>query len=125
MEKEKTTISLILRESGLSDRCDNYLGRGINYKDITPEILYNVSKNIKKYFGQKEQEVFNQMVLDLPTLRASFFINFTMHLQTEGLKDGWWWDKEIFFKKYYQRALTMSICPTTEDIKERFKKIID
>lgn len=121
MKKQKETISFVLWKSNLSSNPDYYLGRSIEYNDITPEVLLNVSNNIKTYIGSKEQEVFNQMVLDLPTLKGQFFIEFTTRLQIIGLQDGWWWDKSLV--KYYNNK-EMPICEKTERIKEKFKKLI-
>lgn len=125
MKTQKETIGYVLQESGLSDNPSYYDFRDIRYGDINAKILCTVSKNIRKYIGQKEQEVFNQMVLDLPTLKASFFINFTVTLQLIGREDGWWWDKEKVFNHYDPEILKMPVCQETERIKLEFKKLMN
>lgn len=123
MKKKKETIGFVLRKSNLSDNPDYYSGKTINDGDINADILCTVSKNIKKYIGQKEQKVFNSMVLDIPTLRASFFIELTVKLQIRSRGYGWWWDKEKVLKVYYEDK-TIPICKKTELIKEEFKKLM-
>lgn len=123
MKKQKETIGYVLQESGLSANPGYYTGRGV-YSDINANILCTVSKNIRKYIGQKEQEVFNQMVLDIPTLKASFFVELTIRLQLIGIENGWWWDKEKVLNWYYKDLLPMPICEHTERIKQEFKKLM-
>lgn len=122
MKKQKESIDFVLNKSDLSSNPDYYLGRNIEYNDITPEILVKVSNNIKEYIGEKEQKVFNQMVLDLPTLKPQFFIEFTIRLQSIGIEDGWWWNKKLI--AYYCNK-PMPICPMTEKIKTKFKKLME
>jgi len=124
MKKQKETIGFVLRESNLSDNPDYYAGRPIGFGDITAEKILTVSQNIKKHIGEKEQQVFNQMVFDLPTLKGSTFIQYTIRLQIVGIEDGWWWDKKDFFNHYDPELLKLPICQTTERIKEEFKKIL-
>jgi len=124
-KKQKKTIGDVLRMSKLSDNPSYYAGRSVEYGDISAKILLTLSKNIKEYIGKKEQKVFNQMVFDLPTLKASFFIEFTVRLQLIGIQDGWWWDKEKIFNHYDPEILKMPICQDTERIKSEFKRLIN
>lgn len=120
----KKTIGDVLRMSDLSDNPGYYAGRPIEFSDITAEKLLAVSQNIKKHIGKEEQKVFNQMVFDLPTLRGSIFIEYTIRLQLIGIEDGWWWDKERILNHYDPELLKSPTCQKTEMIKTEFKKLL-
>jgi len=62
--------------------------------------------------------------MDLPTLNATFFIEFALRLQiTE-----WYWDKIPLLKHYseyyHKDLLNMPICKTTESIKKEFQALL-
>lgn len=122
-KKLEKTIGDVLRMSNLSDNPGYYAGRTVEYGDITAKILLTVSENIKEHIGKKEQKIFNQMVFDLPTLKASFFIEFVVRLPIIAENGEWWWDKRII-THYYKDALKQPICEKTELIKQEFKKLM-
>ncbi len=117
-------INEILEKNGLSTNSSFYAGRGIEYGDITVKILCNISRDIKRYLGTEKQKVFNQMVLDLPTLKASFLIDFALRLEIVSDNNEWWWDKErmlSYYSTYYNQDLLSLKCQQTEEIKKYFR----
>ena len=128
MENRKSTGE-VLRELGMSDRADFYgLGRHV-CSDMSGEILMNIYKGIKTGIGEKEAEVFKQMVFDLPTVKALVLVDMLHNLQIEGIKDGWWWNKEIYLKCYSNHfipnLLDMPVCRDSEQMKEEFKVLLN
>jgi hypothetical protein len=120
-------ISDILHAAGLSSNSGHYDGRPVTLGDITAKNLFAVSQGIVKNLGEQKQGIFNAMVLDLPTLKPSFFIEFLLRLH-EDENHKWWWDKKVWLKHYsafYNKdLLNMPVCKTTERIKDEFRELI-
>jgi len=122
----KKKLGEILQDVWLSSNPGYYDWRNIGYGDICAEYLKKISDGIAENFGQKEQEVFHQMVFDLPTLKATYFLNMLYRLQMNAEKDWWRWKKHVV--NHYAADLWGKIddaCPLSEQIKTDFKKLIN
>ncbi len=130
-EIKKMKLSDCLRAAGLSTNASSYDGRSICLGDITAEKLFTLYKHCIANLGNGEQkaEVIRKMIMDLPTLEPTLFIEFIQRLPINA-KEGeiWWWDKESWLSHYsnyhHKDLLTMPSCPQSEQIKKEFASML-
>jgi len=123
MEKN---LADVIEDAWLSRNPGYYDWRNIWYGDIRPEHLKKISDGIAKNFDQKKQEVFHQMVFDLPTLKATYFLDMLYRLTINQDEQWWRWKKHVI--NHYAADLWWKIdkvCPLSEQIKTDFKKLIN
>lgn len=110
---QKKTINFVLGESGLQSipSLYDYSNKNLNSKE-----LIELSTNIREYIGLEEQKVFNQMILDLPSLDARLIVKSIIRLDAINPQNGWYWNK----KNLNHDLLIKPPCSETEQTRKEF-----